>query len=85
HNDTFAQPGYFEAIAKWWKDTVDAAEPYVPTGRLVALEPRDSIEKSDGENIYRVESASADKSYSNSERESPVTTASVSEPTKKDD
>ncbi|KAJ2790583.1 bem46 protein, variant, partial [Coemansia linderi] len=35
HNDTFAQPGYFEAIAKWWKDTVDAADPYVPTGRLV--------------------------------------------------
>ncbi|KAJ2057404.1 bem46 protein, variant [Coemansia sp. S146] len=85
HNDTFAQPGYFEAIVKWWKDTVDAAEPYVPTGRLVALEPRDSIEKSDGENIYRVESASADKSYANSERESPVTTASVPEPSKKND
>ncbi|KAJ1822358.1 bem46 protein, variant [Coemansia sp. S610] len=86
HNDTFAQPGYFEAIAKWWKDTVDAADPYVPTGRLVALEPRDSIEKSDGENIYRVESASADKSYANSERESPVAAAtSVSESSKKSD
>ncbi|KAJ2459083.1 bem46 protein, variant [Coemansia sp. RSA 2424] len=70
HNDTFAQPGYFEAIARWWKDTVDAAEPYVPTGRLGALEPRDSVEKSDGENIYRVESASADKSHAGSERES---------------
>ncbi|KAJ2488189.1 bem46 protein, variant [Coemansia sp. RSA 2050] len=86
HNDTFAQPGYFEAIARWWKETVDAADPYVPTGRLVALEPRDSVEKSDGENKYRVESASADKSHANSERESPVAAAaSVSESSKKSD
>ncbi|KAJ2005177.1 bem46 protein, variant [Coemansia thaxteri] len=72
HNDTCIQPGYFEAIDRWWRTTVDAAEPYVPTGRLVALEPRESIEKSDGENIYRVESASADISHQGSERESPA-------------
>ncbi|KAJ2619279.1 bem46 protein, variant [Coemansia spiralis] len=75
HNDTCIQPNYFESIAKWWKGTVDPADPYVPTGRLVALEARESIEKSDGENVYRVESASAEKSHSDvdlAERLSPI-------------
>ncbi|KAJ1736539.1 bem46 protein, variant [Coemansia sp. Benny D160-2] len=64
HNDTCIQPNYFEAIAKWWRETIDAAEPYVPTGRLGTLEARESVEKTDGENIYKVESASAEKSRS---------------------
>ncbi|KAJ2855632.1 bem46 protein, variant [Coemansia erecta] len=59
HNDTCIQPNYFESIAKWWKDAVDSADPYVPTGRLSTLEARESVEKSDGENIYKVQSASS--------------------------
>ncbi|KAI9472821.1 bem46 protein, variant [Coemansia sp. RSA 989] len=58
HNDTCVQPNYYERISTWWKEVVDKADPYVPTGRLGTLESRNSVEKSDGENIYRVQSAS---------------------------
>ncbi|KAJ1759080.1 bem46 protein, variant [Coemansia sp. RSA 1591] len=60
HNDTCVQPTYFERISEWWKACVDKAELYVPTGRLGTLEARDSIEKSDGENTYSVQSAVSD-------------------------
>ncbi|KAJ2357920.1 bem46 protein, variant [Coemansia sp. RSA 2618] len=70
HNDTCVQPTYYERIAAWWKETVDKADPYVPTGRLSTLEARDSVEKSDGENIYRVQSASA--SLSDSEKDADL-------------
>ncbi|KAJ1890302.1 bem46 protein, variant [Kickxella alabastrina] len=67
HNDTCVQPGYYEKISNWWKNTVVTAAPYVPTGRLGGLEPKDTVEKSDGENIYRVESASADRNFEDAE------------------
>ncbi|KAJ1862316.1 bem46 protein, variant [Coemansia sp. RSA 2703] len=84
HNDTCIQPGYYEKISEWWKATVISADPYVPTGRLTDMAPRETIEKSDGENIYRVQSASADKSLSDTERDAS-SSASVSASTKKDE
>ncbi|KAJ2614377.1 bem46 protein, variant [Coemansia sp. RSA 1365] len=71
HNDTCMQPTYFDCVAAWWKEAVDKADPYVPTGRLGALEARDSVEKSDGENIYHVESASVVRSLSDTEKDLP--------------
>ncbi|KAJ2720324.1 bem46 protein, variant [Coemansia sp. Benny D115] len=81
HNDTCVQPDYFTRIAKWWKDAVLAADPYVPTGRLNTLAPKEAVEKSDGENVYRVQSASAEKSSDDAEPDSP----SASGANKKDD
>ncbi|KAJ1732081.1 bem46 protein, variant [Coemansia biformis] len=72
HNDTCIQPTYFDRIAVWWEENVVKADPYVPTGRLGTLQARDSVEKSDGENIYRVESAAAaGRSLSDTERNRP--------------
>ncbi|KAJ2793496.1 bem46 protein, variant [Coemansia helicoidea] len=71
HNDTCVQPDYFDRIGSWWEASVAKADPYVPTGRLGALQARDSVEKSDGENIYRVESATAGRSLSDTERSRP--------------
>ncbi|KAJ2716671.1 bem46 protein, variant [Coemansia spiralis] len=73
HNDTCVQPDYFDRIGTWWEASVAKADPYVPTGRLGALQARDSVEKSDGENIYRVESAIAGRSLSDTERSRPAT------------
>ncbi|KAJ2777040.1 bem46 protein, variant [Coemansia javaensis] len=70
HNDTCVQPDYFDRVAAWWERAVASADPYVPTGRLGALEARASVERSDGDNIYHVESASAGRSLSDAEKDS---------------
>ncbi|KAJ1721141.1 bem46 protein, variant [Coemansia erecta] len=82
HNDTCIQPDYYEKISEWWRATVISADPYVPTGRLTDMAPRETIEKSDGENIYHVQSASADKSLSDTERDA---SSSASASAKKDE
>ncbi|KAJ1644224.1 bem46 protein, variant [Coemansia erecta] len=82
HNDTCVQPSYYGKIEQWWNAVVVPADPYVPTGRLRDLSPKESVEKSDGENVYRVESASAEKSLSDSEHDS--SSAAAASGTKKD-
>ncbi|KAJ1844485.1 bem46 protein, variant [Coemansia sp. RSA 2708] len=84
HNDTCVQPTYYDCIAAWWRDTVDQADPYVPTGRLATLEARKSVERSDGENTYSVQSASVARTLSDSDRDNDKQPAAADLAGKKD-
>ncbi|KAI8319145.1 alpha/beta-hydrolase [Martensiomyces pterosporus] len=82
HNDTCAQPGYFDRMASWWNEAVVKAGPYVPTGRLGGLEPRDFVEKTGGKSVYKAASASAAEQNADA---SPSSIAGKPAAEKKDD
>ncbi|KAJ1957017.1 bem46 protein, variant [Dipsacomyces acuminosporus] len=87
HNDTCAQAGYFDKLASWWSEAVAPADPYVPTGRLGGLQPRDFVEKADGKVVYTSTPTSTQHSSSlpSDTEQNALESASKTAAEKKDD